>query len=665
VHAFGSESMLMVVALCIIIGPTLATRFRFPALVGLVLGGTLVGPYVLGWLHEGQIDSLGNIGLLYLMFQAGLEIDLAMFARNRRGAITFGMLTFTLPLVAGAMVGWWLGMATAAALLIGSIWASHTLVTLPDVRAAGLGQNRAVTVTAGATVITDTLALIILAVVAATSAGGSPAAVIGELGIGLAVLGFYTMWALPTITHNFFTGAGRERTLRFVALVFGFASAATIAVAFGIEGLVGAFLAGLGLNRLVPNGGALMERVDFFGTSLLVPAFLVYVGTKINPAVAFRLSTLELAGLFLAALLVGKLLAAIIGGKILRFTAGEIRLTFGMSVPQAAATLAATLVGADIGLFSEAVVNAVVVVVVASMVIGALMTRTAIALIPAAEEEERPLGTNVMVAVTPTNHMDGLMRVAAAIARADAGNVKPIVVSTVEQGTLKESEELSEEAEAAARAEGADAEGRVRRSASLVEGVLEAIDEEHASLLLTQWEGSLSASALAFGTALDQIGRRCPVPMAAGRFEADGFIRVILTLEPMGPARRALDSRIAAPLALALASPKDVQLLVLTPKGVDPTRFGIDPTADHVTIAESEPGPRMYVPGGLREGDLLVMPARVARRLRSVAPGFAQMHKGTSVLIAAGPRRFALVPGTVRTGNYLGVTSGIGSTRSL
>ncbi len=187
--ATDTERLLLALGVIIIVGPLLATRLRLPGLIGLVLGGTLVGANGLGVLEPGEIDGLGDIGLLYLMFTAGLELDLVTFARYRSAAIGFGMTTFLLPFLCGMGAGFILDYEPEAAILIGSIWASHTLVAYPEARQAGLAANRAVTTVVGATALTDTLALIVLAVIAATQEGGSPGATVATLAVGVVVVG--------------------------------------------------------------------------------------------------------------------------------------------------------------------------------------------------------------------------------------------------------------------------------------------------------------------------------------------------------------------------------------------------------------------------------------------------------------------------------------------
>ena len=262
----GPAWVFFVLAFVMLTAPLVAERLRLPGVVGLVMAGLVVGPEGLGLLaREGTIAQLGGFGLLYLMFLAGLELDLGAVRRDRRPAIVFGLLTFAIPIASGTGVALLHGFSVAASVLIGSLWASHTLVAYPIVRRAGIVSDKSVVAAIGATVITDSLALIVLAVVARSHEAEGGIRFLATLIPGLVVLAMATLWILPSLARWFFTGLGQDRTLRFLFVLVGFLGAAVLAEVVGIEGIVGAFLAGLALNALVPNGGALMQRVEFVG----------------------------------------------------------------------------------------------------------------------------------------------------------------------------------------------------------------------------------------------------------------------------------------------------------------------------------------------------------------------------------------------------------------
>ncbi len=379
----------------ILLGPVVVEKAGMPGIIGLLLGGFAIGTHGLGLIEAGNqtIPELGQLGLLYLMFVAGLELDLALLGAYRKAAITFGLLTFALPFAGGVAVGLQQGWDVDAALLLGSLLASHTLILYPTIRDAGRAGNPAVASAVGATVLTDTIALIVLAGVAGTAKGeGSTTAVLLEVAVGLVVLVAFGLLLLPRIATAALRLWGGDRAARYLVSVVSFLVMAMLAEVFGIEGIVGAFFAGLALNRLVPNEGPSMERIEFFGSAVFIPVFLVSVGLLMDPAVMFTSETLGIALLLCIACLGGKALAAAATRPLLGFTGPETGVMFVLSTPQAAATLAATLVGFEIGLFGVSVVNAVLVLILVSILTSTLLADRFVAKVPVPEPRVGALG---------------------------------------------------------------------------------------------------------------------------------------------------------------------------------------------------------------------------------------------------------------------------------
>ncbi len=427
----GAPWEFLVVFATLLLGPVVLRRARVPGIIGLLLGGYVIGPHGLGLIGSGNdtLPDLGQLGLLYLMFVAGVELDLNLLRRHRRATIVFGLLTFVFPMTCGTIVGLSLGWEVEAALLLGSLLASHTLITYPTVRDAGLASDPAVATAVGSTVLTDTLTLIVLAGVAGSAGGGrSPIEVFTQVGIGLVVLIAFSLLVLPRLATLAFRWLGAERSVRYVVAITAFLSAATVAELFGIEGIVGAFFAGLALNRLVPNEGQLMDRIAFFGGTVFIPVFLVSVGLILNPAVMAQPKTLGLAGLFLLACLGGKAAAAFVSARLLGFSRPQGELLFSLSVAQAAATLAATVVGFQIGLFDTSVVNAVLVLIFVSVLTSSLVGASASGRVQVGDSGPEPLGTRVVVGVGDPEAARGALSIAVRIARADGGVVHPVLV---------------------------------------------------------------------------------------------------------------------------------------------------------------------------------------------------------------------------------------------
>lgn len=415
----------LVLFVVILFGPLVLTRLGLPGLIGLVLGGFAIGAHGLGLIHSGNqtVPELGHLGLLYLMCVAGLELDLQVMKEYRKAAVGLGLLAFLIPSAIGFGVGSALGWSVAASFLLGALVASHTLIVYPTLRDAGLGDNPAVASAVGATVLTDTLALIVLAIVAGSQTdSGSTASVLGELALGFVVLLVVGVAVLPRVVDFALRQWGTDPVARFLVVLVSLLLMAAISQTFGIEGIVGAFFAGLALNQLVPNDSPSMERVEFFGTAVFIPIFMVSIGLLLDPSVMFTGEALELAAYICAAALGGKAIACWLAGSWLRFSWPERVAMYVLTAPQAAATLAVTLIGFEIGLFGTTVVNAVLVLILVSIVLSAVLTDKVIGWMPPQAAETPRLGARVLVVTAADGPSDASVRAATLIARPDGGH---------------------------------------------------------------------------------------------------------------------------------------------------------------------------------------------------------------------------------------------------
>ena len=308
---FGSSVLIFSLILSIILlAPIILNRFKIPGIIGLILSGMIIGPYGLFLIQKNSaVDLFSTIGLLYIMFIAGLEVDLHQFERYRRQSLLFGALTFGLPQALGIGAGVvLLGYPLPVAVLLGSVLASHTLVAYPLVSRLGLSKNAAVTTAVGATIITDTAALLVLAVVAGSAEGELDAAFWLRLGGLFAVYVVAVFAVLPRLGRWFFravrTSDGIAGFVFVLAAVF---TTAFLAEPVGVEPIIGAFLAGLALNRLVPEQGTLMNRIQFVGDALFIPFFLISVGMIVDVGVFVEgVKAWIVAGVMLGVLFAGK-----------------------------------------------------------------------------------------------------------------------------------------------------------------------------------------------------------------------------------------------------------------------------------------------------------------------------------------------------------------------
>jgi Kef-type K+ transport system membrane component KefB len=554
----GPAVAFLILMLALIAGPRLAEKLKLPGMVGLVLAGAVIGPHELHVLDGGRIaiSAWGSFGLLYLMFTAGLELDLRLLGRMKRAALTFAVLSFALPFALGFAGATLLGYASAGAILMGSNWGSHTLVTYPILRQMGLARNRAVGTVVGATAVTDTTALLVLTGVAASAGGrgGGLALHIVGIGLGLTVLAFWTLFLLPRLAQWFFARVGGDRSYRFVFGMMAFLSGAVLAEAAAIDGVVGAFFAGLGVNRAIPERSPLMERVQFFGSALFIPIFLVSVGLLLDPRVLIDPRTLLVAGVFTVVVLGGKALAAIIAGRRFRFSGSEVGVMAGLSSSQAAATLATTVVGARLHIFDARTINAVLVVILISLVVTPALVTVFGKRVPRQDAAAEALGSAVLVPVwsggTPP------FGLASSIAACDGGIVMPAGVA----GQEATDEEIADQRSLLRRAEdqlsrqGLESRALFRVSSSVHAGLYQTMRGEGATLVITEWSRPdrehINGDAEAF-----RLLTQSPVPVLLTYGPVDHFQRVVLLVRERDLVRPgSLDLALAAELAARLCA---------------------------------------------------------------------------------------------------------------
>jgi Kef-type K+ transport system membrane component KefB len=364
--------------------PPLSRRVKLPSVVGLLLAGILLGPHVLDIFGKERpvADFMSELGKLLLMFYAGLEVDLKLFRRAKDRVITFGIITTTIPLLLGTAVGFWFGYAAIPAIVLGSLLASHTLLALPIVTEAGVSRLEPIAVTCGATVMSDTLSLVVFAVCVSTFQRGFSTRVLTVQLLEIVGFVLFVVFVISRVAAYALKKVENREDAYFILLFGIMAVAAVLAGLVNLPGIVGAFLAGLALNEAAQNKPA-EEKLGFFAKSLFIPAFFLVTGFLIDPIVFIR-SLIDHFGLAISivlALIVGKFLAAEIAGRAFKY-AQTARLTmWSLTLPQVAATLAATLVGyktfdpAGHRLIDDNVLNAVFVLMLSTSILGPVMTQ--------------------------------------------------------------------------------------------------------------------------------------------------------------------------------------------------------------------------------------------------------------------------------------------------
>jgi Kef-type K+ transport system membrane component KefB/nucleotide-binding universal stress UspA family protein len=334
----------------ILFAPIILNKIKIPHLLGLIIAGAVIGPNGINLMErDSSIILSGTAGLLYIMFLAGLEIDLADFKKNSKKSLVFGLYTFIIPMTLGTLTGLYvLEFSMATSVLLASMFASHTLIAYPLISKLGVAKNRAVNIAVGGTMITDTLALLVLAVIVGMTTGEVNTEFWVRLTISIVVFGLIVMLLFPIIARWFFKRFDDNVSQYIFVLVMVYLGAVLAEMA-GIEAIIGAFLSGLALNRLIPHTSPLMNRVEFVGNAIFIPFFLIGVGMLIDYRAFFKdFETIKVASVMIVVATTAKFLAAWLTQKTYKFSVDERRLIFGLSNAQAAATLAAVLVGFNI-----------------------------------------------------------------------------------------------------------------------------------------------------------------------------------------------------------------------------------------------------------------------------------------------------------------------------
>lgn len=417
-------AIFFLVLVIILAAPTLFDRLRIPRIVGLILSGAAVGPYALNLLdYDASFRIFGEVGILYLMFMAAVEIDMYHMRKNLRSGLLSGLITFVLPMAVGVVfnryafnTGW------DTATLMAVMYASHTLISYPIVSKFGLSANRGAIVAVCGTVVAVLLALITLAEVVDIRVSGSFR--IERLALTLLSTAVYALavgFSFPFLTRRFFRRIN-DSVSQFIFILAMVTLSSLLARLVGLEAIIGAFYAGLVLNRFVPSRSALMGRLSFVGNAIFIPYFLIGVGMLLNVQVLWSgWNVLAIAGAMTGIALLTKRISARLSARICSLTDDEEHLLFGLSSGKAAATIAATMIGYRYGLLSEDLMNGAVVMILICCVVAPVVTQRAAKSIrmrlrgEVLEEEAgiHPGYARQIVAVANPVTAEGLLRISA------------------------------------------------------------------------------------------------------------------------------------------------------------------------------------------------------------------------------------------------------------
>lgn len=538
------------ILLIILFAPLVLKKFNLPGIIGLIISGVIIGPNGLNIVaNDSAIHLFSTIGILYIMFIAGLELDLQQFKRHKNKSVIFGLFTFFLPLFIGYPVcRYILGYDFNAAFLTASMFATHTLVTYPIVSKLGLSKDTAVAITVGGTILTDTAVLIILAVIMGNHTGGLNKEFFISLFVSLLLFSAFMFLVIPRIAKWFFQKMESEKHAHYIFVLAVVFFAAFLSELIGLEPIIGAFMAGLALNKLIPHSSALMNRIEFIGNSLFIPFFLIAVGMHVNIKVIFSgPMALVIAGTLTIVAVTGKWIAALATQKIFGYTKEQRGLIFGLSGAHAAATLAIILVGYQAGILDENILNGTIILILITCIIASLVTEKSAKKIlihaennneASPETKERPK-EHILLTASHANNFEKLLEFALLIKDKKSDN--PISILSVvpnneeaEENILRSRNKLQSFIQLASATE-IKANIITTIDHNTASGIARASKESMADIVITNWPSHARILDLFIGEKMESITRKVDRNLFIGQFQVPlvNHKRIVVASPPL------------------------------------------------------------------------------------------------------------------------------------
>ena len=518
----------------ILLIPPVFEKLRLPGLVGLLAAGVVFGSSGLGLLDSKSetMVLLADIGKIYLMFVAGLEIDMEQFRRTRNRSIVFGAATFAIPLMAGTLVGRIFDFEWNTAVLIGSLLASHTLLAYPIVKRLGVVNDEAVTVTIGATIFTDIGALLVLAICLGVNQGDFTALDLGKLLGFLIIYALVVLLGLDRLGRAFFRRSKNDEGNQFLFVLLAVFVASVSAQLVGVEKIVGAFLAGLAVNDVIGNG-PVKEKVEFVGSVLFIPIFFVDMGLLLDLKAfqdVFRSIGIPLS--IVAALVISKFLAAFVAKLIFRYSWQQTITMWSLSLPQVAATLAAALIAFQAQIINERVFNSVILLMLVTAVAGPLITSHSAAQLTSSDVAEPETGnlevekhkSRVVVPVYNPQTERYLLELASLLVKKDAGEIVPLAIAKAQARldspqldlAIERSRNLLAQAQKVSEELGITAQPQLRIEYDVAQGITHLSREVDAHLILLGFGNTTNFRSRLFGSVINSVlwSAHCSVVVA-------------------------------------------------------------------------------------------------------------------------------------------------------
>lgn len=486
----------LIILLIILFIPILSEKIKIPHLLGMIVAGVLIGPYGFNLLaRDSSIILSGTAGLLYIMFLAGLEIDMNDFRKNAWKSTVLGLYGFIIPMALGTLAALYLlGFSVATAVLLASMFASHTLITYPIVSKLGIAKNQAVNISVGSTLITNVLALLVLAIIVGMSTGEMDNKFWIKLSISFVVFTLVIVFLFPIIARWFFKRYSDNISQYIFVLVIVFLGAVLSQLA-GIEAIIGAFMAGLALNRLIPRTSPLMNRIDFVGNAIFIPFFLIGVGMLIDFRAFSNIETIVVAVVMSVIATSAKFIAAWLTQKSFRYNKDERKLIFGLTNAQAAATLAAVLVGYNIilgenadgepiRLLNDSILNGTVIMILVTCTVASFATQKSAQNIALSEQSDTEPSENterILIPISNPDNIEELVNISTIIK--SKNNLKDLYALNIingndaRSGVEKNARKLLEKAKIVASATDVEMKTMLRYDLNYVQGITNIIKE--------------------------------------------------------------------------------------------------------------------------------------------------------------------------------------------
>ncbi|MBE6268891.1 MAG: cation:proton antiporter [Bacteroidales bacterium] len=505
--------------LCIILfAPIIFNKMRLPHIIGMIFAGLLIGPHGLNILaHDSSFELFGDVGLFYIMFLASLEINMQEMKMAQGGAILLGLTAFIFPLAIGIAANMTiLDYELTASILLASMYASHTLIAYPIVARYGLSRLRCVNFAVGGTIVTDTLTLFVLAVIGGMYKGEVGAWFLPSLLLKMIAITLVIVYIFPRIARFFFRkyNDGIIQYIFVMAMLFMGAGIMELA---GMEGILGAFITGLALNRLIPHSSPLMKHIEFVGNALFIPYFLIGVGMIIDLKVLFGGgNALMVAGVMIAIALFGKWLASWITQKAYKMSGDERRLIFGLSNAQAAATLAAVLVGYNIiledgsRLLNDDVLNGTIILILVTCIVSSIITEHSSRKIAMSGEIiDKPIDTaeKTLISLANPEMVDRLMSLAIML-RKEKSTVPLTAVNVVldeDETQMSRGTRVLEKAADIAATVNVQLLTKIRLTTNLSHGIIHEMKENNYHELIVGFHEKSSPNDSFLGTVLPEL----------------------------------------------------------------------------------------------------------------------------------------------------------------